>query len=538
MQLPTLQIDAPGRAATRGAPDAAVPCTVRETRIPVAAARPPEALLAQLKAHGVAGAALFHTRGATLVALRPLLRITLRGACVRVAALEAAARPLLERLVGIARRAGPEAGASGDDALELAVQDELPRPGEPDETQLARASCLDPLRRAASLLADRAPGSAVEPFVVGHLAYDLVDRFERIGSRPPAPFDEPDLHFVLAGDAVRYGPDGSATLVTRGLPWERRRDVEARHAAACELLAGRDALERARLPALPRRAPARPLRESPPERFLAGVAAVQRAIAAGDLFQAVLSRGATFECTAAAARVAAAFARLEPANHRFALDLEDGALVGASPELCVRVAAGVVEIHPIAGTAPRARRQDGSLDADADARAVAALLASPKERAEHAMLVDLARNDVARVCRPGTTTVEQPFALASQRHVHHLVSRVRGELRAGLDALHVARAVANMGTLTGAPKVRAMQVVRELEGTARGAWGGSVALLTASGRFESAIAIRCVRLRGRCALARSGAGIVRASRPELELAETRAKLRGVAEALALAEDAP
>jgi len=170
--------------------------------------------------------------------------------------------------------------------------------------------------------------------------------------------------------------------------------------------------------------------------------------------------------------------------------------------------------------------QDALLEAD--------LRADEKERAEHAMLVDLARNDVARVSRAGTTVVERPFVVEAQRHVLHLVSSVRGRRRPGLDALHVWRAVANMGTLTGAPKVRAMELLRAIEPIGRGSYGGAVGMLDGDGAFRSCIAIRGVRLRGGRALARAGAGIVRASVPELELAETEQKLASAREAVALA----
>jgi len=502
-----------------------ISCNRRDARLPASRAANPGRFFAALDAPG---RGLWHSGGATLVATRPLLRLTLRGAAYRVEPLVESAAPLVDAFAE--RTARP-------------VATELPPPGLSDHERLVAPSCLDPLRDAAFLLHDRGAGSAgvsLPPALLGCLGYELVDRFERLPPRRADPCDDADFHFVLAGDFVRFDAHGVA-VVTRGLPWETRRDVDERHAATVARL-----VALARDDAAPDRAPphdaAAPLASLPPPRFdvdddryLAGVASLQRRLAEGDLFQAVLSRGATLPCRATMAHLAAAFAALEPDLHRFALELEEGALVGASPELCLRVADGAVELHPIAGTAPRARREDGTLDRDADARVAAALLASEKERAEHAMLVDLARNDVARVSRPGTTRVVESFALRSHRHVHHLAGVVRGALRDGLDALHAFRAVANMGTLTGAPKVRAMERIRELEPQGRGLFGGAVALLDARGRFESALTIRAVRLRRGVAHARAGAGIVLASVPESELAETGHKLRGVREAVALAQ---
>jgi anthranilate synthase component 1 len=345
----------------------------------------------------------------------------------------------------------------------------------------------------------------------------------------------------LIGAAVNYEAGGRVRVVTRGLPWERRADVDARHEELLERLARRESSERRAVD--PGRAPSSPLVLAPghfdfeAQNYLAAVGAVHEAIAAGDVFQTVLARSFEMECRASAAELAAAFAELEPDADPYCLDLRDGALVGASPELFVDVAGGEddsVLVRPIAGTCGRPLRSDGSRCRDADARAAAALQSSAKERAEHAMLVDLARNDVARVSRPGTTVVEKPFVVEAQRHVLHLVSSVRGRRRPGLDALHVWRAVANMGTLTGAPKVRAMELLRAIEPIGRGSYGGAVGMLDGDGAFRSCIAIRGVRLRGGRALARAGAGIVRASVAELELAETEQKLATAREAVALA----
>jgi anthranilate synthase component 1 len=372
--------------------------------------------------------------------------------------------------------------------------------------------------------------------LAGVLGYEMVDRFEVIGPRREDPCDDDDLDLVLIGAAVDYEAGGRVRVVTRGLPWERRADVDARHDELLERLARREKIERGAPPSSPLvLAPGHSDFEA--RNYVAAVGAVHEAIAAGDVFQTVLARSFEMECRASAAELAAAFAELEPDADTYCLDLRHGALVGASPELFVDVAGGAddsVVVRPIAGTCARPLRADGTRCRDADARAAAALQSSAKERAEHAMLVDLARNDVARVSRAGTTVVERPFVVEAQRHVLHLVSSVRGRRRPGLDALHVWRAVANVGTLTGAPKVRAMELLRAIEPIGRGSYGGAVGMLDGDGAFRSCIAIRGVRLRGGRALARAGAGIVRASVAELELAETEQKLATAREAVALA----
>ncbi|MFT4843732.1 MAG: anthranilate synthase component 1, partial [Candidatus Azotimanducaceae bacterium] len=190
------------------------------------------------------------------------------------------------------------------------------------------------------------------------------------------------------------------------------------------------------------------------------------------------------------------------------------------------VADGKVEIRPIAGTTQR------SSEPETDQRLALALLFDRKERAEHVMLLDLARNDIARVAEPGTTEVVQQFAVEKYSRVQHLVSRVRGTLRSGLDALHAYRAAANMGTLSGAPKARATELIRQLEPAGRGFYGGAVVCLMADGGMDSCIVIRSIRAIDGVYRAQAGAGIVWHSDPQRELQETQRKLRAVSEVMA------
>jgi len=275
--------------------------------------------------------------------------------------------------------------------------------------------------------------------------------------------------------------------------------------------------------------PDQPAFEGIVEGFLAG-------IRDGDIFQGVPSRHLrTTVPGLGSVDVYGALRAANPSPYMFHMGMgDDGVLLGASPETCVRVEEGVVEIRPIAGTVPRGRRDDGSLDEDLDGRLALAMTLDPKEQAEHAMLVDLARNDVARVSVPGTTRVVQQMAVEKYAHVQHLVSRVQGRLRPELDALHAYRAAANMGTLTGAPKVKAMEMIRTAEPTARGFYGGAMGYLLADGTFDSCIVIRSLRQKGDTVHTRAGAGIVLDSVPAREFAETEHKARAVRQAVARA----
>jgi anthranilate synthase component 1 len=229
----------------------------------------------------------------------------------------------------------------------------------------------------------------------------------------------------------------------------------------------------------------------------------------------------------AAPEPAALYARLRAANPApFAglLAHAGWALASSSPERLVSVRGRVVETRPIAGTRPR-------LPGDDDAARVGELMAHPKERAEHVMLIDLERNDLGRVCEPGSVRVDELMVVESYAHVHHIVSNVRGELRAGVGPGQVLAAVFPGGTITGCPKVRCMQIIAELEGEGRGPYTGALGYLDRSGDMDLNILIRSAWLQGTQAQLRAGAGLVVDSVPQAELEETRAKARGLLRAL-------
>jgi anthranilate synthase component 1 len=255
-------------------------------------------------------------------------------------------------------------------------------------------------------------------------------------------------------------------------------------------------------------------------------------IIAGDVFQIVPSRTFSLPCP----DPFAAYARLRAANpspYMFLVRAADFTLLGASPETAVRVSGRPrsVTLRPIAGTAPRGRRSDGTEDHELDARFQAALMTDAKELAEHMMLVDLARNDVARVSRPGTRRVSKLLTVDRYQHVMHLVSEVTGELDEGLDALHAYAASLNMGTLVGAPKIRAAELLREHECSKRGPYGGGVGYLTHAGDMDTAIIIRSALVHEGVAQVRAGAGVVLDSDPAREADETRRKAMAVLQAV-------
>jgi anthranilate synthase component 1 len=271
----------------------------------------------------------------------------------------------------------------------------------------------------------------------------------------------------------------------------------------------------------------------PPEEFLRGVEAIQEHIRAGDVFQAVLSRRQDVPCAAPPFQVYRALRALNPAPYLYHLELDGLAIVGSSPEVLVRVEDGEVTVRPIAGTRPR------GLTEEDDQRLAEALRSDAKELAEHAMLVDLGRNDVGRVAAFGTVRVTAHHVLERYSHVQHLVSEVRGRLRPGLDALDALRAAFPAGTVTGAPKVRAMQVLDGLEPARRGPYAGAVGYVGwGAATLDTAITIRTAVLSGGRAHVQAGAGIVADSDPARELAETEAKARAVLAALALAGSRP
>ncbi|WP_028771161.1 aminodeoxychorismate synthase component I [Silanimonas lenta] len=285
------------------------------------------------------------------------------------------------------------------------------------------------------------------------------------------------------------------------------------------------AMPGAALPPLPA-LPAFTLEEEPPGRFLAGVERIHAYLRAGDVFQVNLSRGwqARFAAPPDPAALHAALRQHNPAPFAGLFSLPGGSVVSSSPERLLSLRGGLAETRPIAGTRPR-------FPGDDEAARIRELVGHPKERAEHIMLIDLERNDLGRVCRPGSVRVDELMAVESYAHVHHIVSNVSGRLREGVTPGQAIAAVFPGGTITGCPKVRCMQIIAELEGEGRGPYTGAMGWLDAGGDLDLNILIRTLWVEGERLGFRAGAGIVVDSDAGRELRETRAKARGLLRAL-------
>ncbi len=265
------------------------------------------------------------------------------------------------------------------------------------------------------------------------------------------------------------------------------------------------------------------------DKFLANVAASKKFITAGDIIQVVGSQRFSVETKASPVDVYRAARSVNPSPYMFLLELDGFSLVGASPEIHVRCEDRKVEIRPIAGTRRRGKTPDE------DAALEKELLADPKERAEHVMLVDLARNDIGRVCDFGSVQVRDLMIIERYSHVMHIVSSVEGKLAAGKSPYDLMRATFPAGTVSGAPKIRAMQLISELEGTARGPYGGCVGYFSFNGNLDTCITIRTALLKDGKAYVQAGGGWVNDSEPEAEFQETVNKSKAMLKAVALAE---
>lgn len=371
---------------------------------------------------------------------------------------------------------------------------------------------------------------------VGYMGYDLVRSFERIPERTPDTLGLPEAVFLLCDRLVIYDHVKHRLLVITHARSTEMQPIAHREAEAAmdEMIAR---LKRP-LPTAFTHSPAHhPTSPSPPfesafsrEAYEAAVHKAKEYIASGDIFQVVLSRRIHRRTSAQPFHIYRALRQINPSPYMFYLELPDGLrLIGSSPEVLVRVDQGIVETRPLAGTRPR-----GATVA-ADQAMIEELLADPKERAEHVMLVDLARNDLGRVCRFGSVVTSNLMEIERYSHVMHIVSHVRGELDPAHDAFDVLRACFPAGTVSGAPKIRAMEIIEELEPERRGPYAGAVGYFGFSGNMDTCITIRTIIMRGDYVYLQAGAGIVADSDPSREYEETNNKLRALSQALLQAE---
>jgi anthranilate synthase component 1 len=416
--------------------------------------------------------------------------------------------------------------------------------------RLRSAGPLDALRAIVHRVRLVSEPATFAHLAAGIFAYDLVDSQESLPRAKSDLLDFPDFVFwvpeqLVVLDHVHRSTTILAHVVGGGAAEASYHDavraVERLSQAVAGQSGSRAGGQEPRLDAPlsqslsacpPVRLPAPPCVDLDDRAYEALVQHLKRHIVAGDVFQIVPSRTFSLPC----ADPFTAYSRLRAANpspYMFLVRAPGFTLLGASPETAVRVAGRPrsVLLRPIAGTAPRGRKPDGSEDPELDARFQAALMTDAKELAEHMMLVDLARNDVARVSRPGTRRVSKLLTVDRYQHVMHLVSEVTGELDGGLDSLHAYAASLNMGTLVGAPKIRAAALLREHEYTKRGPYGGAVGYLTHGGDMDTAIIIRSALVRDGTAYVRAGAGVVLDSDPAREADETRRKATAVLQAV-------
>jgi anthranilate synthase component 1 len=413
-----------------------------------------------------------------------------------------------------------------------------------DRVEVVEAS--DPLRVVEKVMADYTPVpvDGLPRFfggAVGYVGYDLAPAsFEAIALRDKPSLGLADLCLMITDTLLIFDNVAQKLKVVSNAHVTGRplREVYDESVAKIEAIIA--ALRRP----LPRPEPPRALNgiNTRPRRPLPGLASnltkaefvrmVERGkeyIAAGDVFQVVLSQRFEVPVTASPVDLYRALRVVNPSPYMYFLRLGPLAVVGSSPEVLVRCEEGAVAVRPIAGTRRR------GVDDDEDRRLARELAADEKERAEHLMLVDLGRNDVGRVARTGSVRVEDFMTIERYSHVMHLVSHVRGDLAAGKTPYDVLRACFPAGTLSGAPKIRAMEIIDELEPTRRGLYGGAVGYVSFSGNLDTCITIRTIVVDGDRAYIQAGAGIVADSDPAAEYEETVSKAKGMLAAIEMAE---
>lgn len=365
--------------------------------------------------------------------------------------------------------------------------------------------------------------------LVGYFGYDTIRYIEPklANTDLTDPLDTPDICLMVSSEVVVFDNlSGKLIIVVHVKPEDRARG-EARLIEIEQLL-------RTPLPAMPKHTPVA-LDESEfvsqfgQNSFMAGVDRIRDYIIAGDCMQVVLSQRMSVKYSASALDLYRALRMLNPSPYMYYLDVGDHQVVGASPEILVRLDDGEVTVRPIAGTRPR-----GATD-DEDSALEESLLNDPKELAEHLMLIDLGRNDAGRISKTGTVKLTEKMLVERYSHVMHIVSNVKGMLKDGLSAMDVIRATFPAGTVSGAPKIRAMEIIDELEPIKRGVYSGAVGYLSWNGNVDTAIAIRTAVVKNGELTIQAGAGVVYDSNPQSEWEETLNKARAVFRAATLAE---
>jgi anthranilate synthase component I len=399
----------------------------------------------------------------------------------------------------------------------------------------------DPYALAAASVGrfNQAPLADAPPFTggaVGFFGYDLVRTVEPLGEPPADPLGLPDMALMLSEVLVIFDHLKHTITILANADLQAEPELDRAYAAAARAIAE----VRAQLAGpVPRAAPAAEPREQPDfqsnmprEQFEAMVARIIEYIYAGDAFQVVPSQRWSAPIPVEAFSIYRGLRTVNPSPYMYFLDFGDFQVAGASPEPLLTVTGRRVSTRPIAGTKPR------GADAEEDKRNAQELLGDEKERAEHVMLVDLGRNDLGRVCEAGSVEVETFMAVETYSHVMHIVSSVAGRLREDVTPMDALRSVLPAGTLSGAPKVRAMQIIDELEPIKRGGYGGAIGYLSYGGELDTCIHIRTVVVKDGVAHIQAGGGTVADAKPAYEFEESVAKSRAVRRAIELAVAQP
>jgi anthranilate synthase component 1 len=369
--------------------------------------------------------------------------------------------------------------------------------------------------------------------LVGYFGYDTVRYVEKrlAGRAPPDPLGTPDILLMVSDDVIVFdnvrGRMQIISLVDPDAPNALDAARERQHQTA-KRLAGH-------VPPIPEASANQPVEESDfvsetgRDAFLAGVEKIREYIAAGDVMQVVLAQRMSLPFSAAPINLYRALRSLNPSPYMYFMDLDEFQIVSSSPEILARVEDGTIVNRPLAGTRRRGHTEAEDLAMEAE------LLADPKEIAEHLMLIDLGRNDVGRVAETGSVAVTEQFVIERYSHVMHISSNVVGQLKAGKNAIDVLRATLPVGTLSGAPKIRAMEIIDELEPVKRGIYGGAVGYLAWNGNMDTAIAIRTAVIKDGTLYIEAGGGVVADSVGRLEWKESMNKGRAIFRAAAMAE---
>lgn len=469
----------------------------------------------------------------TIAVLAASAQITCTGDTVTLKALDTTDGP--QALKAVAQCLSSAVTRQSDSELVLHLPSVAEDSAE-EHARLRERSTMEPLR----ILTDQVVAHPHLPLVAGAVAFDYLGTYESLPSVADGANTCPDYLFFNARIILVVDhPTGSCQLVGASLD-------------AAQLSAQMDALEAA-INELPAQAASAPAEQAAPAQqaaedtitayptmsdadFCELVAKMQQHIAIGDAYQVVPSRGFVIDCPQPL-QTYRYLHDADPSPYMFYIATDDFELFGASPESSLLHSAktGQVAIRPIAGTRPRGFAPDGSIDHELDIRLELELRSDAKEVAEHVMLVDLARNDVARISAPGTRKVTQLLRVDRYSRVMHLVSEVTGQLASDLHPLDAFRASMTMGTLTGAPKLRAAELIRQYEGTRRGSYGGAVGYLRGDGELDTCIVIRSAFARGGKAIVQAGAGVVSDSVPQREADETAHKASNVLRAIAAAQ---